>query len=221
MRELASYLESAREKERTRVAREIHDELGQALTALKMELHWCIQRLPQSDSLLIERAESISELLDTTVRLVHRISSELRPGLLDNLGLSAAIEWQAAEFKNRTGVQCDIASEPEIIVLDQTLSTGIFRICQEALTNIARHANATSARIVLNRHADGVELKISDNGRGITEREISDPQSFGIMGIRERVHSLGGVLEIYGVENKGTTVRVRVPISLRGSPTSD
>jgi PAS domain S-box-containing protein len=211
MRELASYLESAREKERTRVAREIHDELGQSLTALKMELHWCIKRLPEHDELLAERARAISDLVDMTVHLVQRISSELRPGLLDNLGLSAAIEWQANQFQDRTGIPCNFTSEPDEIVLDQTLSTAIFRVCQEALTNIARHANATNAQIRLNRTPDAVELKVSDNGRGITEKEISDSKSFGIMGMRERVHSLGGILEIGGAENSGTTVRVRVP----------
>jgi PAS domain S-box-containing protein len=211
LRELASYLESAREKERTRIAREIHDELGQALTALKMELHWCIQRLPENDKLLIEKAKTLSELIDTNVHLVQRISSELRPGILDDLGLSAAIEWQSGQFQDRTGIDCDIISEPEDIVLDQTRSTAIFRIFQETLTNIARHANATNVDIVIQEEAAGVELKVCDNGKGITEKEIVDPKSFGLMGIKERVHSLGGVVEISGAENQGTTVRVRIP----------
>lgn len=211
LRELASYLESAREKERTRIAREIHDELGQALTGLKMELHWCIQRLPENDKLLIEKAKALSELIDTNVHMVQRISSELRPGILDDLGLSAAIEWQTDQFQNRTGLECDIISEPDDIVLDQTRSTAIFRIFQETLTNIARHANASKVNIMLQEEPAGVELKVCDNGRGITEKEISDPKSFGLMGIKERVHSLGGVVEISGVKNQGTTVKVRIP----------
>jgi len=211
MRELASYLESAREKERTRIARQIHDELGQALTALKMELHWCIQRLPKNDQVLIKKAKTLSELIDTNVHLVQRISSELRPGVLDHLGLSAAIEWQAGQFQDRTGLECHIVSEPEDIVLDQTRSTAIFRIFQEALTNIARHSTATKVEVILKRQPTEIVLEVFDNGKGITEEEISDPKSFGLMGIRERVHSLGGVLRIDGIPNKGTTVSVQIP----------
>lgn len=211
LRDLASYLETIREKERTRIAREIHDELGQALTALKMELHWCIQRLPQNDKLLLEKAKTLLKLVDANVHLVQRISSELRPGLLDDLGLSAAIEWQAGKFQDRTGVKCDIICEPNDIILDQTRSTAIFRIFQETLTNIARHANATNVEILLKAKPAEVELKVSDNGKGITEKEISDPKSFGLMGIKERVHSLGGVAEIYGTGNEGTTVKVLIP----------
>jgi PAS domain S-box-containing protein len=220
LRELASYLESAREKERTRIAREIHDELGQALTGLKMGLRWCIQRLPENDKLLVEKAKTLSELIDTNVHLVQRISSDLRPGLLDDLGLSAAIEWQTDQFQNRTGLECDIISEPDDIVLDQTRSTAIFRIFQETLTNIARHANATKVEIMLKEEPTEIELEVCDNGRGITEREMSDPKSFGLMGIKERVHSLGGVVEISGVENQGTTVRVRIPTEGKEDPSS-
>jgi PAS domain S-box-containing protein len=211
LRELASYLESAREKERTRVAREIHDELGQALTALKMELHWCVQRLPEDDSPLVDKANKLLKLVDENVHLVQRISSELRPGLLDNLGLSAAIEWQAAQIKERIGVTCDFISDPEDIVLDQTRSTAIFRIFQETCTNIARHAKATRVEIVLRETPTAVELRVSDNGKGITKEKISDPKSFGLMGIRERALSLGGEMEITGGENRGTTVWVRIP----------
>ncbi len=215
LRELASYLESAREKERTRIAREIHDELGQALTALKMELHWCIQRFPENDKLLLEKAKTLPKLVDANVHLVQRISSELRPGLLDNLGLSAAIEWQAGQFQDRTGIECDVFFQPDDIVLDQTRSTAIFRIFQETLTNIARHANATKVKIILNENPAEVELTVCDNGKGIIEQEISDPKSFGIMGIKERVLSLGGVVEINGLEKKGTTITVRIPTEVK------
>lgn len=213
LRELASYLESAREQERTRIAREIHDELGQALTGLKMELHCCIQRLPEDDPWLMERAKKLLELIDDNVHLVQRISSELRPGLLDNLGLSAAIEWQAAQLRERTGIEYDFASEPEDIVLDQTRSTALFRIFQETCTNIARHAKATKMAIMLKETPEEVVLRISDDGRGIKEEEISNPRSFGLMGIKERVLSLGGAVEFLGAVNQGTTVRVRLPKS--------
>jgi len=211
LRELASHIESAREKERTRIAREIHDELGQSLTALKMELHWCIQRLPEDDPLLLEKANKLLLLIDEDVHLVQRISSELRPGLLDNLGLSAAIEWQADQFQNRTGIDCDIICEPHDIVLDPTRSTVIFRAFQESLTNIARHAHATQVEITLKKKAAETELTVRDNGRGITEDEIADPTSFGLMGIRERVQALGGTVEVVGVPNLGTTMVIRIP----------
>ena len=211
LRELASHLESAREMERTRIAREIHDELGQSLTALKMELHWCLKRLPKDDKELLEKAKTLLRLVDANVHLVQRISSELRPGLLDNLGLSAAMEWQAGQFQDRTGISCDIICEPNEIVLDQTRSTALFRIFQETLTNIIRHADATRVEIFLRQEDGGVELTVADNGKGITEQEMSDPKSFGLMGINERVYSLGGSVTISGSKDKGTTVWVSVP----------
>lgn len=211
LRELASHLESAREMERTRIAREIHDELGQSLTALKMELHWCLKRLPQDDKELLEKAKTLLKLVDANVHLVQRISSELRPGLLDNLGLSAVMEWQTGQFQDRTGISCDIICEPNEIVLDHTRSTALFRIFQETLTNIIRHAEATKVEIVLREKEGDVELTVTDNGKGITEQEIADPKSFGLMGINERVHSLGGIVTISGRKNEGTTVRVNIP----------
>jgi PAS domain S-box-containing protein len=213
LRELASHLESAREMERTRIAREIHDELGQSLTALKMELHWCLRRLPRDNKELLEKAKTLTELVDANVHLVQRISSELRPGLLDNLGLSAAVEWQTGQFQNRTGVSCDIICEPNEIVLDQTRSTALFRIFQETLTNIIRHSDATEVEIILREEDGDVELTVSDNGKGITEKEITDPKSFGLMGINERVNSLGGTVAISGSKRQGTTVRVSIPAS--------
>ena len=211
LRELASHLESAREMERTRMAREIHDELGQALTALKMELHWCLKRLPTDDQELVEKAQKLPKLVDANVQLVHRISSELRPGLLDHLGLSAAIEWQAGQFQERTGIACDIVCEPSDIVLDHTRSTALFRILQETLTNIIRHAEASNVEIALRKKLDSVELTVADDGKGITQDEISDAKSFGLMGINERVYSLGGTVTISGSKDKGTTVWVSVP----------
>lgn len=221
LRELTSYLESAREKERTLIAREIHDELGQSLTALKMELHWCIQRIPKNDKVLEEKAAALTRLVDDNVHLLQRISSELRPGLLDDIGLSAAIEWQTGQFQERTGIECDIICEPFEIVLDTTVSTVIYRIFQEAITNIARHAKATRTEIILKKGPDDIELTVSDNGRGITELEISDHRSFGLMGIRERVFSLGGTVEITGIENEGTTVKIDIPLFIDGGSTSD
>jgi len=212
LRDLASHLQFVREDERSRIAREIHDELGQALTAIKMDVHWVGQRLSNDQELLFEKVKSITGLIDMTAQSVQRISSELRPGLLDDLGLSAAVEWQANEFENRTGVQCTVLSDPEDIALDRTLSTSIFRIFQEALTNIARHADATEVMIDLKEKAGKVELTVRDNGKGITEEQISNARSFGLIGMRERVYYYGGKLRISGVSNEGTTVSLTIPL---------
>jgi signal transduction histidine kinase len=180
-----------------------------------MDLHWLANKLPEDQELLLTKTKSMSRLIDMTIQSVQRISSELRPGLLDDLGLSAAIEWQADEFENRTGIKCNVEVDPEEIVLDRDRSTTIFRIFQESLTNIARHANATMVNVSLKEESYTVGLKVSDNGKGITKEKISDPTSFGLIGMRERVHSFGGYLSITGTPKKGTTVKVRIPLDKR------
>jgi len=212
LRNLAEYLQSVREKERTSIAREIHDELAQALTALKMDISWLSKKLPKDQKTLLEKTRAMTKLTDTTIKTVKRISTELRPGLLDDLGLAAAIEWQAEEFKNRTGITYKLTIDPEEITLDPDRSTAIFRIFQETLTNIARHAKATMVTASLKEKDDKLELRVRDNGKGITKEQISDPQSFGLMGIRERAKSWGGEVKISGRPGKGTTVIVRMPI---------
>jgi signal transduction histidine kinase len=157
------------------------------------------------------------KLIDSTLQTVKRISTDLRPELLDDLGLSAAIEWQGEEFQNRTGIKCGMTIDPEEIILDRERSTAIFRIFQETLTNVARHANATRVAINLKMKTAKIELKIKDNGEGITEKQISNPKSFGLIGIRERVHFLDGDVKIKGVQDKGTTVTVRIPIPKEGN----
>jgi len=179
-----------------------------------MDIHWLSNRLLIDQKLLLEKTQSMSKLIDMTVQSVQRISSELRPGLLDDLGLSAAIEWQAKEFQNRTNIQCKIISIPEDIIIDRAASTAIFRIFQETLTNIARHANATIVEIMLKQKSGTVKLTVHDDGRGITEKEILDTGSFGLTGMQERAHSLGGSLTIRGARNKGTKVEVFIPTSV-------
>jgi len=218
LRDLASHLQHIREEERSRIAREIHDELGQALTALKMNVHWLGLRLPTDHRVLMDKIKSMTGIIDSTVQAVRRISSELRPGLLDDLGLTAAIEWQAQEFCSQVGLRCDIRSEPEDIILDQSRSIALFRIFQEALTNIARHAQATQVEVILEENADKVEMEIRDNGEGITSEQLAGSGSFGILGIRERVHSLGGELRIKGVAGQGTTVHVLLPMGAKENP---
>jgi len=215
LRDLTSHLQVVREEERTLIAREIHDELGQALTALKMDVHWLRRRLKEDEPSLIDKTHLMSRLIDRTVQSVRRICSELRPGLLDDFGLSAAMEWEAEEFSKRTDIQCHIVSDPEDVILPKMISTAIFRIFQETLTNVARHANATKVEITLKRHADMVEMCVSDNGKGISDGQILDARSFGITGMRERVHYLGGSLCISGDQN-GTTVNVTIPVRQEG-----
>ncbi len=216
LRNLASHLQFIREEERIQIAREIHDELGQALTAIKMDLHWLGHKLPQEQPALLDKLKATSKLIDQTVQSVRRISSELRPKLLDDLGLSAAIEWQANEFSHRAGIPCDLRSEPDDIVVDKASSTAFFRIFQETLTNIARHAQATKVEVTLAEDAEKVEMMVRDNGKGISAKAISGSRSLGIMGMRERAHSLKGDLEIVGVPNRGTTVKVTIPKGEKG-----
>jgi len=215
LRDLTSHLQVIREEERAAVAREIHDELGQALTALKMDVHWLRNRLHEQGSLLTDKARLMSQLIDRTVKSVRRICAELRPGLLDDFGLSAAIEWEAQEFSKRTDIECQIVSDPEEMILPQDISTAIFRIFQETMTNIARHANATKVDIILKRQQERIEMNVSDNGKGVTQEQIRNPRSFGITGMRERVHYLGGNLFVSG-NTSGTIVSVVIPIQNEG-----
>ena len=212
LRKLTAHLNSVREDERKLIAREIHDELAQALTALKMGLVWLNKKLPENAEPLTEKIRSMSDLIDMTIDTVRRISSELRPGLLDDLGLQAAIEWQAKEFGDRTGITCDVTFDSDIVNLDQERSTAIFRIFQETLTNVVRHAGATEIRVRLEAAPDMLIMTVRDNGVGITEEEILNSNSFGIIGMQERALLLGGSIKIKGVRDKGTTMTATIPI---------
>lgn len=214
LRNLSIYLQSVREKESTRIAREIHDELGQSLTAIQMDLAWLDSRLSPGDLSLSTKIQHMKRLVDTTVDSVHRISTELRPILLDDLGLTAAMEWQVQEFEERTGVQCRARLDCKDNSIEKDLATTLFRIFQETLTNIARHAGATSVKVRLTQKANELHLDVSDNGKGITPEQIDDPKSFGIVGIRERVNLWGGTVSIKGKPKKGTTIKVRIPLTL-------
>ena len=218
LRNLSSYLQSVREQERTLIAGEILDDLGQSLTALKIDISWLAKKLPKDQKPLLEKLEAMSKLTGATLKTVQRISTELRPSLLDHLGLAAAIEWQVEEFQNRSGIKYKLTIDPEDITLDEKLSTAIFRIFQETLTNVARHAQATRVTVSLKETEDTLELRLRDNGKGITKEQISDPKSFGLMGIRERVHPWGGQVTISGKPGKGTAVEIRIPIEKEGEP---
>jgi signal transduction histidine kinase len=216
LRNLAVHTQSAREEERKSVARQVHDELGQLLTVLKMDLSWLGKRLPEERILLLEKTKTMSKLVDKTIQTVRRISTELRPGLLDDLGLIAAIEWHAEEFQNWTGIKCKVTSDCANAILGQDLSTTIFRVFQETLLNVARHANATEVKVSLRKEDGRLALEISDNGIGITKEEIADPKSFGLIGIRERILSWEGKVDIRGTPNNGTTVTASIPLDRGG-----
>jgi PAS domain S-box-containing protein len=213
MRNLSQHLESIREEERTRIAREIHDELGQALTALKMDIVWLNRRIVDEEVINREKTASMIELVDDTIQSVRRISSELRPGILDDLGLAAAIEWQTGEIEKRTGICCEASFEPEDIMIDDTCNISVFRIFQEAITNVIRHANASKVQVRLHMDDTTLELCVHDDGIGITEDSISNSNSFGLIGMRERALFCGGELHIFRNPDKGTTVKVTIPLS--------
>ena len=212
LRALSVYLQSVREEERTRIAREVHDELGQALTGCKLDASWLAARIPRELKPLIERARTLSTHIDSTIQTVRRISTELRPGVLDHLGLGAALEWQANEFQNRTGIKCEVHTNVHESLLDPELSTTFFRIFQETLTNVIRHAGATHVSVGL-KQADGqIFLEVRDNGRGISKSEISNPGAMGLLGMRERAALLGGQFKIGPVpRSEGTRVIVSIP----------
>jgi len=210
LRALAARLQSVREEERTRVAREIHDELGQTLTAIKIDLAFLISERPEDEKYRLQRGQSILKLVEETIRTVRRISTELRPGILDDLGPVAAVEWAAEEFQARTGIKCHIDLSDADIAIDSERATALFRIFQETLTNVARHANATEVNVRLAEENGYLTLEVRDNGRGIGDEQLS-PRSLGILGMRERALLIGGEFNISGSPGQGTTVRVRIP----------
>jgi PAS domain S-box-containing protein len=206
---LNAQLQSVREEERTRLARELHDELGQALTAIRIDLAGLKSARGQES----QRIDGVLSLVDETIRSVRRISTELRPGILDHLGLVAAVEWAAEEFQSRTGIQCRVSLPETNPAIDAERATALFRIFQETLTNIARHAGATAVRVALSLESGNVSLEVRDNGRGISEDQLAASGSLGILGMRERALLLGGEFSIAGDPGTGAIVRVRIPVA--------
>jgi len=211
LRALAARLQSVREEERKRVAREIHDQLGQALTAIKIDLSGLVRELPADLKHLSRRTSSTLTLVDETIQTVRRIATELRPGILDDLGLAAAVEWAGEEFEARTGIKCRLDLSEGSISIDPERATAVFRIFQETLTNVARHAEASELEVRLAKLDRHLILEVHDNGRGIPEDKLSRGESLGILGMRERALLLGGEITISGIPGKGTTVSVRIP----------
>jgi PAS domain S-box-containing protein len=213
LRELSRETQSAIETERKRIAREIHDQLGQELSLFQLELGLIQDQLLQTQKNLREKLKSMSTLVDSSIRTVQRISSDLRPTLLDNLGLGAAVEWAVKEFQNRTRIRCQISLDPSDLKLDQELSTALFRILQEALTNVLRHAKATRVRFRLLKRDDVVVMTIQDNGIGVPRSRINDSKSVGLTGMRERVRPWDGKISITSEPHKGTDVTITIPLT--------
>lgn len=213
LRALAARLESVREEERTRIARELHDELGQALTALKLDLSWMEHQLARhAQSELGDRFTSLLARLDEVAVSVRRIVTELRPSVLDQLGLPDAVEWQAYDFARRTGLVLDLDVQASGASPPDAVASAVFRMLQEALTNVARHAHATRVRVALRVDPHLLSLQVCDDGRGITTRELRGTHSLGLLGLRERAIACGGTIEITGAAGTGTTVSLQLPL---------
>jgi signal transduction histidine kinase len=218
LRALSGHLERVREEERTRIARELHDEMGQMLTGIRLNVSWLTKRLEEASRIentspLLEKTRSMTLLIDRTIVAVRRLISELRPAVLDHLGLVAALEWQADEFQQRTGIRCEFLCPLKQVTLSSGGTTALFRIVQEALTNVTRHAKAARVTIRLEQKGDALCLAVEDNGRGIKEQEAAGLSSFGLMGLRERVALLGGNMVLQGRSGKGTTLTAQIPLS--------
>ena len=217
LRALAAHLQSVREEERIHIAREIHDELGQALTGLKFDIGALAKTACREDPETTEKIQGLSGNIDRIINSVRRIASGLRPEVLDEIGLAAAIEWQAREFQRRTGVRCTVEIGPGFTDPDRERSTALFRIFQELLTNVARHANASRVKATLG-DGEEISLVVEDNGRGVRSEELEGNKSLGFLGLKERVLAFGGSIDVHGEEGKGTRVSVSIP-NLQQQPT--
>lgn len=213
LRNLALYFESLREEEKKNLAFEIHDELGHVLTAMKLELSWVLKKKHLREEVLHEKIVKMIEMIESTIRKVRSISSQLRPSVLDHFGIVAAIEWQAMEFQKQTAIRCRLYLTKQEVQLDERVAIAVFRIFQEILTNVARHANATRVDVHLEIEGNNLILTVSDNGRGIKSEEMSKVKSLGIVGMKERANAINGKLTIQGVSNVGTTVTLTLPIN--------
>jgi PAS domain S-box-containing protein len=215
LRALAERLQWVREEDRKRVARDLHDQIGQILTAIKMDMMWMTRHLPESESEVLARLKESIQLISDGVKAVRAICSGLRPGVLDDMGLAAAIEWQAGEFASRNGVQCKVTVPPVDLHLDGDRATATFRIFQECLTNVIRHAQAKSVRVDLCQEEESILLVVEDDGIGFSESRFSNALgSLGLLGMKERAQFCGGDVQISSSPGNGTTVTVRVPLDI-------
>jgi len=212
MSDLSAHLETVREQECLAISREIHDEIGQTLTALKLDLSWVNHRIDPFNCELAERLAEMRTSLDYLIAKAQQITSELRPPLLDNLGLAAAVEWQVREFRRRSGIDCHCSTPEHCEPIDGKIATAVMRILLEALTNTLRHARATLVQVCLSCSAHSLELEVFDNGSGITAEEAGSSMAYGVMGMQERARLCHGELEIVGTPGRGTSVCLSIPL---------
>jgi signal transduction histidine kinase len=207
---LAAHMESSKETERAAIAREIHDEMGGLLTGLKADVAWLRKHAPEGDPRFREKLVDIEKLLDEVVQVSKRIARSLRPAILDQ-GLNAALEWQAREFEKHAGIPCRFRSNDEDLALDAGQATGVFRVFQEALTNVAKHSHAKRVDVQVFATDKLVTLEVHDDGVGIDAKDLAKPESFGVRGMQERVEHLGGWLDVSGAPGRGTTLMLSIP----------
>ena len=213
LREVGAAADAAREQDKHRIARELHDELGQALTMLQMDVAWCTERVSAGDDAIARRLDKMAALLGSTVAATRRIAADLRPLILDDLGLVPAIEWLVESFGQRTGLPCELVVSDASIDLPTTYSTAIFRIVQEALTNVTKHAHARAVVVTLERRPTEVIVHVRDDGRGYSPEEGRKLGSLGLIGVRERAHLIGGEANVRSAPGKGTQIEVRLPLA--------
>jgi PAS domain S-box-containing protein len=214
IQELALAAHCAREQEKARIAREMHDELGQLLTALKMDISWLNGKLPEMEHSIEKKLSSMQNMLDRTVAVTRRISSDLRPLILDDLGLVAALEWITQSFTEHSGVRCKLCiPKPDALILNDLYATVIFRIVQESLTNISKHAKASQVEVTIEQKEGYIILKIHDDGIGFSPNTARKPNSYGLLGLKERTNLLGGTIIIHSLPGQGTAIQVHIPLS--------
>jgi len=217
LRSLSARLQQIREEERIRIARELHDELGGFLTVLKLDLSSLGKEAATDSASFREKLDSMSKTMVAAIGSVRRICSDLRPSVLDHIGLTAAIEWQVEEWQTKTGVRCAMSSSIDDETVDPGRATAAFRVLQEALTNVARHAQATGVRVRLWTEERRLRLEVRDNGRGIADETVAEATSLGLLGMKERVFCFGGTVDIHGSPGEGTTVDVAIPLEEGGA----
>ncbi|MBL7858448.1 MAG: PAS domain S-box protein [Cyclobacteriaceae bacterium] len=218
IKRLTAHLEQVREDERTRIAREVHDELGQQLTGLKMDASWLSKKISSEQTIIQDKLSGMLSLMDHTVKTIRRISSDLRPGILDDLGLVAALEWQSAEFEKKYEIACIFKSEVDDLKTERQLATTVFRIYQEALTNVARHAKATQVESTFQKTSTHMILTVQDNGQGFDDKEVRNKGTLGLIGMRERALMVGSELNIKSKKGAGTIVKLQIPLALLSQP---
>lgn len=212
LRELAKTASTVREQEKSRIARELHDELAQSLTALKMDTAWLLDLVPSGQTAVVAKLRSMQEMLDSTVSSTRRISADLRPLILDDLGLVPAAEWLVQNFEERNGIPCTLSADQELELGDPH-ATAIFRILQESLNNVAKHARATKVDVLLKQAQDRVILEVRDDGVGFSTQDPRKPSSYGLAGLRERAHLLEGEVSVESTPGRGTDIMVSIPLT--------